>query len=417
MISIAWKSVCNRWPTALLAVLAISMSVALILTVEKVRRDARNSFTQTVSGTDLIVGARSGAIQLLLYSVFRIGNATNNISWESVEEIRKRPAVKWMIPISLGDSHRGYRVVGTNLDYFRHYLYGDKQSLQLASGEHFDDVFDAVIGSEVAAKLGYGIDEKIVVAHGTGEVGLVTHDRQPFRVRGILRPTGTPVDRAIHVSLQGIEAMHVDWRNGASVKGPGTDAETIRNMELQPKAVTAVLVGLNSRAAVFREQRALNTYRAEPLLAVLPGVALQELWGLVSVAEMALLIVSICVVVAGLVNLISVLLAGLNERRREMAVLRSAGARSAHVFLLLCIESTVLTFAGLLAGLVLHYLLTGLGSVFMQDRFGISIGLSLPDATDLKILLAIAVSGLFAGTLPALQAYRKSLADGLSQRL
>ena len=417
MISIAWKSVCNRWPTALLAVLAISMSVALILTVEKVRRDARNSFTQTVSGTDLIVGARSGAIQLLLYSVFRIGNATNNISWESVEEIRKRPAVKWMIPISLGDSHRGYRVVGTNLDYFRHYLYGDKQSLQLASGEHFDDVFDAVIGSEVAAKLGYGIDEKIVVAHGTGEVGLVTHDRQPFRVRGILRPTGTPVDRAIHVSLQGIEAMHVDWRNGASVKGPGTDAETIRNMELQPKAVTAVLVGLNSRAAVFREQRALNTYRAEPLLAVLPGVALQELWGLVSVAEMALLIVSICVVVAGLVNLISVLLAGLNERRREMAVLRSAGARPAHVFLLLCIESTVLTFAGLLAGLVLHYLLTGLGSVFMQDRFGISIGLSLPDATDLKILLAIAVSGLFAGTLPALQAYRKSLADGLSQRL
>ena len=269
----------------------------------------------------------------------------------------------------------------------------------------------------MAAKLGYGVDEKIVVAHGTGEVGLVTHDRQPFRVRGILRPTGTPVDRAIHVSLQGIEAMHVDWRNGASVKGPGTDAETIRNMELQPKAVTAVLVGLNSRAAVFREQRALNTYRAEPLLAVLPGVALQELWGLVSVAEMALLIVSICVVVAGLVNLISVLLAGLNERRREMAVLRSAGARPAHVFLLLCIESTVLTFAGLLAGLVLHYLLIGLGSVFMQDRFGISIGLSLPDATDLKILLAIAVSGLLAGTLPALQAYRKSLADGLSQRL
>lgn len=417
MISIAWKSICNRWPTALLAVLAISMSVALILTVEKVRRDARNSFTQTVSGTDLIVGARSGAIQLLLYSVFRIGNATNNISWESVEEISNRSAVKWLIPISLGDSHAGFRVLGTNHDYFTHYLYGDKQSLQLANGELFSDVFDAVIGSEVAAKLGYKVSQNIVVAHGTGSVALVTHERQPFRVSGILRPTGTPVDRAIHVSLQGIEAMHVDWRNGASVKGEGTDADTIRNMELQPKAVTAVLVGLKSRAAVFREQRALNTYRAEPLLAVLPGVALQELWSLVSVAEMALLIVSICVVIAGLVNLISVLLAGLNERRREMAVLRSAGARPAHVFLLLCIESTVLTLGGILAGLVLHYLLTGFGSVFMQNRFGISIDMSLPDTTDLKILLAIGVSGLLAGTLPALQAYRKSLSDGLSQRL
>lgn len=417
MIGIAWRSICNRWPTALLAVLAISMSVALILTVEKIRRDARNSFTQTVSGTDLIIGARSGAVQLLLYSVFRIGNATNNISWESVEDIEKRKAVKWVIPISLGDSHRGFRVLGTNTDYFDHYLYGDKQSLEMANGLVFDDVFDAVLGSEVAAQLNYQVGEEIVVAHGTGRVALVAHDRQPFTVSGILKATGTPVDRAIHVSLEGIEAMHVDWQNGTNVKGEGTDPETIRGMDLQPKAVTALLVGLKSRATVFREQRAINTYRAEPLLAVLPGVALQELWNLVSVAEKALLIVSVCVVIAGLVNLVSVLLAGLNERRREMAVLRSAGARPAHVFMLLCIESAALTLGGIIAGLGLHYLLTGLGAVFLQQQYGLSIALALPDKSDLKILLAIAIAGLFAGSLPALQAYRKSLSDGLSHRL
>ena len=417
MIGLAWKSICNRWPTALLALLAISMSVALILTVEKIRRDARNSFTQTVSGTDLIIGARSGSVQLLLYSVFRIGNATNNISWKTVEEIRQRKSIDWLIPISLGDSHAGYRVLGTTQDYFTHYRYADKRSLSLAEGELFDDVFDAVLGSEVAAELGYVIDQSIVVAHGTGKVGLVEHDKQPFRVSGILQATGTPVDRAIHVSLQGIEAMHVDWRNGAAVKGAGTPADTIRKMDLKPAAVTALLAGLNSRAAVFREQRAINTYRAEPLLAVIPGVALQELWGLVSVAEIALLIVSICVVVAGLVNLISVLLAGLNERRREMAVLRASGARPAHVFLLLCIESTVLTLGGIVVGLLLHYILTSIGSIFLQQRFGLSISPGLPDGSDLKILVAIAVAGLLAGTLPALQAYRKSLADGLSQRL
>jgi len=417
MISIAWKSICNRWPTALLAVLAIAMSVALILTVEKIRRDARNSFTQTVSGTDLIVGARSGAVQLLLYSVFRIGNATNNISWESVEDIRLRNAVDWVIPISLGDSHAGFRVVGTNQDYFSHYRYGDKRSIELAEGQMFEDVFDAVIGSEVAAQLGYPVGGEMIVAHGTGNVALVAHDRQPFKVSGILRPTGTPVDRAVHVSLQGIEAMHVDWENGATVKGEGTDADTIRNMDLQPKAVTALLIGLKSRATVFREQRAINTYRAEPLLAVLPGVALGELWNLISVAEKALLIVSACVVVAGLVNLMSVLLAGLNERRREMAVLRSAGARPSHVFLLLCIESAALTLGGIIAGLLLHYVLAGLGSLFLQQKFGLSIALSLPDGTDLTILVAIAIAGLIAGTIPALQAYRKSLSDGLSQRL
>jgi len=404
MIGIARKSLVNRWPTALLAVLAIAMSVALILTVEKVRRDAKNSFTQTVSGTDLIIGARSGSVQLLLYSIFRIGNATNNISWESVED-------------SLGDSHSGFRVLGTNLDYFQHYTYGNRVSLQLATGELFDDVFDAVLGSEVAAELGYQNGDSIVVAHGTGKVALVEHERQPFKVSGILKPTGTPVDRAIHISLEGIEAVHVDWRNGANVQGEGTDPATIRNMDLSPQAVTALLVGLKSRATVFREQRAINTYRAEPLLAILPGVALQELWGLVSIAEMALMIVSICVVVAGLINLISVLLAGLHERRREMAVLRSAGARPGHVFLLLCIESAVLTLCGIVVGLVLHYLFIGIGFLFMQEKYGLAISLSLPNTTDLNILFAIAIAGLLAGSLPALQAYRRSLADGLSQRL
>ena len=417
MIGIAWKSLLNRWPTALLAVLAIAVSVSLILTVEKVRRDARSSFTQTVSGTDLIIGARSGAVQLLLYSVFRIGSATNNISWESVEEIKDRSAIKWVIPLSLGDSHAGFRVLGTNYDYFEFYRYGDKRALSLAQGERFVDVFDAVLGSEVAAQLNYNIGDEIIVAHGTGNASLVEHDRQPFKVSGILAPTGTPVDRAIHISLQGIEAMHVDWRNGSNVKGEGTSADTIRQMDLEPTAVTALLVGLNSRAAVFREQRAINTYREEPLLAILPGVALQELWSLVSVAEKALLIVSVIVVIAGLINLMSVLLAGLNERRREMAVLRSVGARPAHVFMLLCIESALLTFAGIVVGLLAHYVLTGLGSLFMQEKYGLAVQFSAPTITEWKILAGVALAGLLVGTIPALQAYRKSLADGLAQKL
>lgn len=417
MIGIAWKSLRNRWPTALLAVLAIAMSVALILTVEKVRRDARNSFTQTVSGTDLIIGARSGAVQLLLYSVFRIGSATNNISWESVEDIHDRRAIEWVIPISLGDSHAGFRVLGTSDAYFEHYRFGAKRTLSFAEGERFDDVFDAVIGSEVAKQLNYSIGDNIVVGHGTGNVALVEHEQQPFKISGILEPTGTPVDRAVHVSLQGIEAMHVDWRNGATVKGEGTPADTIRNMDLTPTAVTALLIGLKSKGTVFREQRAINTYRAEPLLAILPGVALQELWSLVSVAEIALMIVSVMVVIAGLVNLMSVLLAGLNERRREMAVLRSVGARPEHVFLLLCIESTLLTLGGIVVGLVMHYVLTAAGSLFLMQRFGLSVELSAPHSTEIRILVFVAIAGLVAGMIPAFHAYRKSLADGLSQKL
>ena len=417
MLALVVKSLWNRRVTAALAVIAIAVSVALILSVDKVRRDAMASFTQTISGVDLVVGARSGAVQLLLYSVFRIGNATNNISWESVEDIRRMRGVGWTVPLSLGDSHRGYRVLGTTSEYFERYRHGDGRALELASGAVFDDVFDAVIGSEVARELGYAVGREIVVAHGTGSVAVTEHADQPFRVSGVLAPTGTPVDRTVHVSLEGIEAMHVDWASGMQRPGEPTSPQEIRQMTLETEAVTALLVGLESRGAVFRVQRAINEYRAEPLLAILPGVALQQLWDLVGVAENALLVVSAFVVLAGLINLVSVLLAGLNERRREMAILRATGARPAHVFALLVAESGVLAALGVALGLALHLLAVAIGGLWIEDRFGIAVPLGLPGARDWAVLGGILLAGLGAGALPAWRAYRLSLADGMAQRL
>jgi len=416
VLVLAWRSLCNRWGTVLLATLAVAMSVCLILTVEKVRREARLSFANTVSGTDLIVGARSGSVQLLLYSVFRIGNATNNISWETVSDISQRKAVKWVIPISLGDSHRGYRVVGTTEAMFTHFRHGRDQSLRFASGKGFDDVFDAVVGSEVAQALGYSIGQQIVIGHGTGSVSLVEHDDRPFRISGILAPTGTPVDRSVHVSLEGIEAMHLDWQSGSKSNSELT-LDSIRSMKLQPTAVTALMLGLNSRSAVFRVQRNINNYQQEPLLAILPAVALQELWGLISVAEKALFLISVSVVIAGLVNLVSVLLASLGERRREMAILRATGARPTHVFALLGLESIGLTLLGVFAGLILHYAVIVAGGWWLSERYGLDISAALPDSQDVIILFAVLLAGMVAGLIPAFAAYRTSLADGMTQKL
>lgn len=417
LLHLAWASLANRRSTALLAVLAIAMSVALLLSVDKIRRDARTSFTNTVSGVDLIVGARSGAVPLLLYSVFRIGNATNDVSVESYGEIRALPGVAWTVPLSLGDSHRGYRVLGTTNAYFERYRHGDDRPLRFVAGAPFDDLFDAVLGSEVADALGYRLGDPIVVSHGTGAVGLVRHDDQPFRVTGILAPTGTPVDRTVHVSLRGIEAMHVDWRSGAKVPGQSTGADVLRAMPLEPRAITAFLVGLESRRDVFRLQRAVNEYTAEPLLAVLPGVALQELWGLVGVAEKALLVVSWFVVAAGIVNLLSVLFAGLGERRREIAILRASGARPGHVFLLLTFEAGLLAFAGIVAGLVLHWIVTLAGGFWVERNFGLALPFGWPGPRDWATLGLILACGIAAGALPAWRAYRSSLADGMTLRM
>ncbi|MBF0470247.1 MAG: ABC transporter permease, partial [Gammaproteobacteria bacterium] len=215
MFKLALKSLLNRRLTIGLTLLSIALSVALLLGVERLRTESRASFANTISGTDLVVGARSGSIQLLLYSIFRIGNATNNISWESYQEIANHPMVAWTIPISLGDSHRGFRVMGTTEDYFKHYHYGRNHPLQFSAGGPFTEVYDAVLGADVAANLGYVLKEEITVAHGAGKINLFEHDDKPFTVVGILAKTGTPLDRTVHISLAGIEAIHVDWQSGS----------------------------------------------------------------------------------------------------------------------------------------------------------------------------------------------------------
>ena len=413
---LAWQSLRNRWITALLTVLAIAVSVVLLLGVEKIRTGAKASFANTISGTDLIIGARSGGIQLLLYSVFRIGNATNNMTWRSYEDISQRPEVAWIIPLSLGDSHRGFRVLGTSQEYFDRYKFRQGRSLEFASGKKFDDLFDAVVGADVAEALGYKVGDKIVVAHGLGRIGLNKHDDKPFRVSGVLQKTGTPVDRTVHVSLAAIEAIHIDWQGGARRTDRTVTADEVRTMRLRPKAVTAAMVGLKSKLAIFKLQRYVNQYRFEPLSAILPGATLYELWGLVGTAETALMVVSFMVVVTAILGMITMILATLNERRREIAILRSVGAGPRTVIGLLVSEAGILTLAGVIVGVVLTYILLFALRPMIDNTYGLYLEIAAPSSPELMALAAIVIGGVVAGLLPALRAYQHSLADGMTVR-
>jgi putative ABC transport system permease protein len=417
ILRLAWKSLLNRRLTAALTLLSIALSVTLLIGVERVRVDARESFANTISGTDLIVGARSGGVQLLLYSVFRIGNATNNLSWESYLDIASQPSVAWSIPISLGDSHHGYRVLGTTQDYFTHYRYARDRGLAFDQGQPFNDLYDAVLGAEVADALGYRLDHPIVIAHGASDVSFTRHEDKPFKVVGILKRTGTPVDRTVHVSLAAIEAIHVDWQGGAPIPGMLVSAEQARHKDLTPGAITAALVGLKSKIATFRVQRFVNDYAEEPLTAILPGVALSELWGIIGIAENALLIVSAFVVVVGLFGMLTALLTSLNERRREMAILRSVGARPGHIFALIMGEAAALTLAGIAMGLGLLYGLLLIAQPIVEARYGIYIVFGGLSPRELLLLGIVLLAGFMVGIVPGYRAYKLSLADGLSIRV
>ncbi len=400
MLRLAWASLLDRRLTAGLTLAAVALSVLLLLGVETVRNGAREGFASTVSGTDLIVGARSGSVNLLLYSVFRIGNATNNVSGTSFDAIAERPEVAWIVPISLGDSHRGFRVLGTVPDYFERYGYGRGQSLAFAAGAPFAQTQDAVIGSAVAQALGYDIGTPIVVAHGLGAVSFQDHDEDPFRVVGILEPTGTPVDRTVHVGLDAIAAIH---------------GETLR-ADRSPD-VTAALVGLTSPIATLSLQRWVNTYPEEPLSAILPGVALVELWSLVGAAEMALLAVSALVVVTALIGLVTTILTGLEARRREIAILRAVGARPRDVLALLLVEAVGLALAGAILGTALLYALLFAFRPMIEGATGLFLPIGWPGATEMGLLAAVVFGGFVAGLIPAIRAYRMSLANGLTARI
>ena len=406
-------SLTARALTVGMTILSIALSVALYLGVEKVRTGARASFADTISDTDLIVGARSGSVQLLLYSVFRIGNATNNVTWASYQDIAAREEVEWIVPISLGDSHRQFRVMGTTPEFFDRYKYRGGRSLAFAQGEGLGDLYDTVIGADVAQTLGYAVGDPMVVAHGLAS--FTEHDDQPFRIAGILAKTGTPVDRTVIVSLEAIEAIHVDWQSGAKT-GQVTPTEVIREMDLQPQAITAALVGVKSRLQIFRLQRWINEYPEEPLLAVLPGVALQELWQIVGVAETALIGVSAMVVVTALIGMMAMIFSSLNERRREMAIWRAMGARPMTILGLLVLEAVLMALAGAVLGIALLYGGMMVLRPWIDAAFGLWLPIEAPSLHEAVVLGGVIVAAGLASLLPALRAYRLSLADGMMVR-
>ena len=416
VLGLAMRSAWNRRLTLGMTLIAIALSVALLIGIERVRTDARQSFSKSVSGTDLIVGARASAVQLMLYAVFRIGDATNNMRWQSFQMLESHPQVAWAVPLSLGDSHRGFSVLGTRPAYFDHFRYGESKALALKDGRRFEGLFDAVIGFDVAQRLGYAVGSRIVLNHGAGAVSLAAHEDKPFTVVGVLERTGTPVDRTVHVSLEAIEAIHLDWQGGAPIPGISIPAEFVRKFDLSPKQITAALVGLKNRAAVFGVQRQVNGYAGEPLLAVLPGVALDDLWQIVGVAERTLLAISAMVIAVGLTGLVAVILSGLNERRRELAVLRAVGASPQVIFALLTLEGLFITVLGALLGLILLFAATLALGPFAEARYGVAISLRFVSSVEVGLLGIVIGVGLVASLFPGYRAYRMSLADGLTPR-
>ncbi|MDR1577201.1 MAG: ABC transporter permease [Deltaproteobacteria bacterium] len=416
LATLAALSALNRKGSLGLILASLVMSTVLLVGLERLRTQVREGFSQSVYGVDLLVGARGSQTQLVLYAIFHLGGAANNIGWDKAQQIMKRPDVAWVIPVSMGDFHRGFPVVATDENYLAHYRHRRGQSLKLAQGRQFQELFEVILGAEVARRLGYHLGDQIVLSHGGGEMARA-HDNKPFTVVGVLEPTGSPVDRGLYISLQSMEAIHVDWRGGAPIPGLSIRPEDTRKFNLTPKSVTALLVGLKNRRLVFQAQSQIQNAPGEALSAVLPGVALDLLFQTIGQGEKILFLVSILVTITGLLGLAATILAGLGERRRELAILRSLGASPWDILAIITLESLWLTITGLILGLgILAGLLAFLGPQILVN-YGVALEFTGPTQREGLIMGAMVLAGLLAGLGPAIRAYFFSLTDGLSQRV
>ena len=451
--SLVFQSLLNRWLSCLLIILTLAFSISLFFTVSRIQETVKSSFQNTVSGVDSVVAARGGNLQILLNSVFLIGEPSSTIKWDTYKDLTDNNKMKWAVPISLGDSHKGYRVIGTNNDYFKEIKYSSKKSIEFHTGNSFNDVFDVVLGSVVASKLNYDIGSSIIITHGLSDAGEIhtfhsekdddhadhgdhddhakheehddhsdheehddhaghDHGDLGFKVSGILKPTGTPIDNAVYISLAGVEAMHTGWIGNQKVMD--VSIEQIMERELQPKTISAIFISLKNRTQIFQFQRDVLNYKKEAISSVMPGVTLTRLWMLTGNVDKAFKFITFLIIIIALLGMIAMTIAGLNSRRREMAILRSVGASPNNIVSLLLVESIIISLISCIVGYIIMIIIFTLGKDYLQNNYGIFIdGFSIK-SYDLQIIIAIVCAALIATIVPSIQVYRNTLRDGLS---
>ena len=420
LVSLAIHSLHHRKVAAVLCMASIALSVLLFSAVELIARSARVGFEGAISGVDLIVGARGGTINLLLYTVFHAGSPTASVPMDVVREYQNHRAVDQVIPISLGDSHKGFRVVGTDDTFFEQYRFGDRQQLKLEEGQPWDGLFQTVVGSEVARKLDYEVGKEIILTHGISDhQGIMDHDTLPFRITGILEPTGTPVDRAIFVKLEGLEAIHYDWRSGAPpVPGQETSRQEILEAyeagELAPESITAFYVIARNRVLSLALQRDVNNHSPEALTGILPGITMQELWRLLGYATQSLRLMSSFIIMVGLLGIVIALYLTAEQRRHEFAVLRSLGMGPKSILGLVTLDSSILAFTGALVGQLAALLLFLTSRPLITEFTGFHLVLPEPNLIAFLTVPAVTIFATVFSLAPALRSMRRALADGLA---
>jgi len=407
---IAWRSIQQRALASSLTAVSMGLGVALVVAVLVIHAVIDQSFRRGGEGYDLIVGHKGGRLQLVLNSVYYLSQPIGNIPYsfrDKLLEGRVDPniSIEAAIPICMGHSYKGFRVVGTVPEMFETLVYLDGKTYEFAEGENFksENLFEAVVGSTTAKETRLKVGDRFRARHGEGE-GAVDH-AQEFTVVGILAPTGTPNDRALFVNMEGFYTIHSNEHEHDQNHAHGPES----------KSVTALLVCVDRTepGMTWKLEREIND---GPIAqAVTPSTVIAELFeGIVGNIQLILLIMAVLiVVVAGLGIMVSIY-NSMSDRRHEIAVMRALGASRRTVMTVILFESILLSLGGGVLGLLLGHGLIGLLSPVIVEQTGVVVGLLEFRPIELVLIPGLIVLASLVGYLPAVAAYRTDVAKSLT---
>lgn len=404
----AWQYLKFRWLVSLLTIFGISTGVALVCAVLALRHESERALSRDAGLYDLVAGGKGSPLQLVLSSVYHLDSPTGNIPYKEYERIRSDPRVEWAAPIGLGDNYLGYRIIGTEKHFFDLPDREGNLFFELAEGDVFQDRFDVVLGSQVAQASGLEIGDSFFGTHGLIEVaGAEVHRDFPYRVSGILAPSGTAQDRAIFGTLKSVWEIH--------------ETEDLLHSAIQGSAIMADHKTRETTAILVRlETPGLRLWMADEIREGTDGIAaipINEIMrfqqGILGPVQKILLAIAGVVVAVSCLTVLITLHQAAERRRRDIAILRSLGAYRREVATLVFAEGLLLTGGGILLGLLIGHGGMAIAVDYFREATGLILNPWRIPSNELYALLIMALSGALASTFPAISSYRRTPIDDL----
>lgn len=393
---IVLKSLKQHALSTVITAVSIALATGLWITVWVVKTQAQATFSSVTAGFDAVLGARGSSLQLVLNTVFHLESSPGNLPWSDYEDLRKDERVGAAIPIAVGDNYRGYRLVGTLPEFFEKAESSDGKKFELQSGGRWMDALrrEAVVGSFAAERLRLRVGDTFHPYHGLIFDENNQHS-ETYVVVGILRPSNTPADRVVWIPLAGIQSMS------------GHDPKAAQD-------ISGVLVKLKS-ALFGRQLEQLYNKQGNRLTFAWPiGTIVVQLFDKIAWFENVLTLVSYLVAMVAAGSVLASIYNSMNERRREIAILRALGARRSTLFTIIVLEATTIAWLGVVLGLGMYAGLMQVVSQIIRSQTGVVLH---PFAFSPVMIWAPAcmlVLGAFAGLVPAVKAYRTDVAEHLA---